>query len=995
MTQYNPVFNPSEYELRDDTSLYFTQEQSEKVLQVEERVSENLNFLAQSLGWSGPNYWDSLATTVSEKRQLLSGTFGVYNSFIIPRIYEIRNWTTEIKNSSGEVIRTIVDAIVVDSLQFLEPGRQTQVARILLGDNVYQIQSVEVEGDKYIISLGELPQSFYDQIAANVPLRVDIPTYRRAPFRRDSVGVSGDASFFCAATGSDLTLYPIWDTTKSFPYKFPILFSGSTYSFNQPVSLQDPGNPTPLAVPVYSPLQELWTLSIPPDLTSDQVGLEANLVWAYSDATTQIDSTLLVKVLPWVDPSDWGDLDVLENFRGVWNNKGGDLPFNLVFDSLSIHGFDESNSVYLPTIERSWAFNDIVNFIYYQKTTVSDLAPGGSSPGDLWWNDTTGALAVWLPGDSGCGEWVEIDYRQEPRQTPAPQVVYPDVATFQANSGLLSVGTVVRIEDVTGLSPSDNVIGVQGTLASPAFLVLHRDTSAPYWTPDEFGYFNLADFEADANQLPFRVPVTLYDSTGLSPQGPGYEVTNLSITITDDYEVLLIKYYTNTTWEVYPDSILKYIAYSALFGGPLQGQMWWDFVHSDPNTRSAAIYYETAWVGVNTHPQSGPPAPALNLGVVLFYCDGQLLTNGVPYTTNDFIFTYTSDPTTGKYDFVYNPRTFVGRSQFPSITISDSLTTTYRADISGLVFSGVTPYMSPNVYNSESTLRVWKSEDLQVAETLEHLAEENYANPLLADLNSGPGPENWEKYFIRLPLEYERNGAVWQKVALTCQSFGYWGSSIEPEHMRCPPEDDLPAIYEELFLYDTPVPDYTYVYSEPYLYSNVAYFNSVETGQYQNSGVYPASDVQFDEFQEAELIEYDPLHNRQADVTSPVTKGYGDWLGEYVNVNPCVPLTGFFTTDLLNGAIEPLAAPVWDASVYKFPPTCDNRPESYTVDANHYKIGYAYFVADASAAEDAFFDLTQEVSWRYPITQPRTPYVTSTRRVKPCNQINECYVCAP
>ena len=978
MTQYNPTFNPAEFELRDYTNPYLTPEQSEKVSEVESRVEENLNFVAQSLGWSGPNYWDSLATTVSEKRQLLSGTFGVYNSFIIPRIYEIRNWTTEIKNSAGEVIRTIVDAIVVDRLQFLEPGRQTQVARILLGDNVYPLQSVEVEGDKYLISIGELTQEFFDQIAANVPLRVDIPTYRPAPFRRESIGVSGDSSFVCAADGTSLILYPGWDSERRFPYRFTILFAGSTYYFNQPVYLGFPqsGSLGQDVIAEYSPVLEQWVLEVPATSQSTENGLEGFLVWPYAGGNSGISATLEVKVQAWIDPSDWGNLNVLENYRGTWNNKGGDLPFNFVFDSLSIHGFDESNSVYLPTVERSWAFNDIVNFIYYQKTTISELAPGGSNPGDLWWNDNTGALAVWLQAGTNCGEWVEIDYRQEPRQTPAPQVVYPDVATFQATSASLSIGTVVRIDDVTGLSPSDNVIGVQGALSSPAFLILHRETSAPYWTPDEFGYLNVGDFEADSELLPFRVPVTLYDATGLAPQGTSYEVSNLSITISGDYEVLLIKYYTNTTWEVYPDSILKYIAYSALFGGPLQGQMWWDFVNSDPDTRSAAIYYETAWVGVNAHPQSGPPGPVLDLGVVLFYCNGSLLQDGIPCITDDFVFTCTGDPLTGKYNFVYTPRTFVGRAQFPTITISDSLTTTYRADITDLVFSGVTYYMSPNVYNAESPLRLWKAQDLQVAETLEHLAEDNYINPLLADLNDGPGPENWEKYFVRLPLEYERNGSVWQKVALTCQDFGYWGSSIEPEQMRCPPEDDLPAIYEELFLYDTPVPDYTYVYSEPYLYSNVAYFNSIEVGQYQNSGVFPASDVQFDEFQEAELIEYDPLHNRQADVTSPVAQGYGNWLGEYVNINPCIPLTGFFTTDLLNGSVDPVTAPVWDASIYKFPPSCENQPESYAVDANHYKVSYSYFIADASTAEDPFFDISQEAAWRYPVTQPKTLYVT-------------------
>jgi hypothetical protein len=194
--------------------------------------------------------------------------------------------------------------------------------------------------------------------------------------------------------------------------------------------------------------------------------------------------------------------------------------------------------------------------------------------------------------------------------------------------------------------------------------------------------------------------------------------------------------------------------------------------------------------------------------------------------------------------------------------------------------------------------------------------------------------------------------------------------------MKCPPEDDLPAIYEELFIYGAPVPDYTYVYSEPYWYSNIGFFNSTETGSYTNAGVFPASDQEFDEFNEAELAEYDPFHNRLVNFDSEIGSGYGDWLGEYVNVNPCIPLTGFFTTDLLNNAIEPIAPPVWDASIYKYPPTCENNAASYNVDANHYKIGYAYFVADASAAEDAFFDISQEAAWRYPVTQPKTLYVT-------------------
>jgi hypothetical protein len=963
MTQLNPVFNVPDFEFRDYTNPWLTSIQSRKVADTEDRVNSQLDFLAQMLGWNGPNYWADLASTVDQKRQLLGGTFGVYNSYVIPRIYEIRNWDNK---------------IVIDRIQFVEPGRPTSVSRIAIGDLVYTLQSVEVEGDKYVISIGELSQEFFDLVESGEPLRADISTYRPAPFYRPAIGASGDYSFVCGYDGASLVLYPSYDTKKQFPIKFPIIFTGATYYFDKPVFVQFPttSSTTSDILPSYDPDLGRWYFSIPANPESADSGIEATLVWPYAGNSGTVSAELEVKVQPWVDPSDWGNIRTLDNFLGVWGNKGGDLPFNFVFDALSIHGFNEQNSVYLPPVEREIEFNEIVNYIYYQKTTVSELAPGNANVGDLWWNDVTGTLSVWFPSESGCGSWVEIDYRQSPRQVPAPQVIYPDVVTFQSQSPSLSVGTIVRVEDITGLSISDNVLGVQGTLTAPAYLILHRDSDSPYWTPDEFGYANVSDFEADASLLPFKTPVKIFDSTGLGPSGTGYKINNLSITISGDYEVLLMKYYTNETWEIYPDSILKYIAQSALFGGPLQGEMWWNFANSDPNTRAAAIYYQSAWVDVNTHPQSGAPAPVLDSDVILFYCDGVLVSEGVPYLTDNYSFTLTFNPASGRYNVSYVPRTFIGQAQLPTITISDSLTTTYRADITDLVFSGITYYMSPNVYDAETPLRIWKAQDLQVAETLSHLAENNFINPLLADLNNGPGPENWEKFFVRLPLDYGRNGEEWQKVALVCQDFAYYGSSVDPEQMRCPPEDDTPAIYEELFLYGDPVPDYTYVYSEPYLYSNIAYFNSVESGQYQNSGVFPASDVEFDEFEEAFITEYDPLHNRQADVTSPVNKGYGNWLGQYVNINPCIPLTGFFTTDLLNRGIEPVAAPVWDASIYRFAPTCENSKASYNVDANHFRIGYAYFVADASAADDAFFDISQEAAWRYPVSQPKTLYLT-------------------
>jgi len=961
MTQYNPTFNTQQFELRNYTNPYLTGAQAIEVSDTENRVSGQLDFIAQMLGWSGPNYWTNLTETVSQKRQLLGGTFGVYNSFIIPRIYEIRNWD---------------NTFVVDRLQFVQPNRQTYVEKVLLGDDTYQLKSVTVEGDKYVVSIGTLPDSFYEQIAANVPLRVDIPTYRPAPFRRPTVGVSGDNTFVCGANGTELILYPGYDTQQRFPYKFPILFAGSVYYFNQPVYLGFPysGSLGQDIVAQYDATIERWYLQIPENAQDTENGIEGFLVWPYAGGNTGVNASVEVKIQSWVDPSDWGSENVLENFRGVWNNKGGDLPYNFVFDSLSIHGYNEKQSLYLETITRTTPFNDLVTLVYAQQTPIVELPPGVPQEGDLWWNSDTGALSTWVPSNDGCSAWVEVDYRNQPTAS-VPSYVYPDVTSFAASSGSLTIGVTVEILDITGLSIANNVLGVQGTLASPGSLTLYRQDSSPYWTPVEFRYADVTDFNTDALLLPYQVPVTIFNSNGLVPNGTNYNISNLDVNITGDYEALITKYYTNANWEISSNSILQYIANSALYGSPLQGEMWWDFNNPDPDTRFAGIYYQSAWVGVNTHPVGGPFATPLDMDVVLFYCDGVPLSDGIPYTSDTYTFTYTSNTATGEYSFTYTPRTFLGRAQLPVVTISDAITTAYSLDISSTVFSGVQYDMSPNVYDAESPLRVWKTQALQAAETVAHLAENNYINPLLADLNEGPGPENWEKYFIRLPLDYQRNGSVWQKTALICQDLGYWGSTLEPEQMRCPPEDDLPAIYEELFLYDTPVPDYTYVYCEPYLYSNLAYFDTGEVGNYRNAGVFPATDIQFDDFTEAALIEYQPLHSRQANVTSPVAQGYGNWLGDYVNVNPCVGLTGFYTTDLLNNGIEPVAAPVWDASIYRFAPTCASQPESYAVDTNHYKISYSYFVADASASEDPFFDIQQEVSWRYPETQPKTGYL--------------------
>jgi hypothetical protein len=263
--------------------------------------------------------------------------------------------------------------------------------------------------------------------------------------------------------------------------------------------------------------------------------------------------------------------------------------------------------------------------------------------------------------------------------------------------------------------------------------------------------------------------------------------------------------------------------------------------------------------------------------------------------------------------------------------------------------------MSPNVYDSETLLRLWKSEPLHVINSTNELELLRNSNPLRADVNQGPGDINWERYFVRLPPAYGRNEKEWQKVNLICQNFGYWGSSISPERMSCPPQLSEPRVYEQVVLYGERVDSPSYLYSEPYLFSDVLYdFENPE--DYNNSEVAPGYDRPYDDFEEAELVNYDLLHSRTANTSSPQDTSYGDWEGMYFRSSACSSLSGFVVNDLEDGSLEPLPAPVWDASVYKCPPLCKERKASSTVDSNHFKVGYSFFAADLSAAEEGFFD---------------------------------------
>jgi hypothetical protein len=960
MTNYTATFDPAQFEYTGLKNFYLSPSQTEQVDVTIARVEGQLDWVAQMLGWNGPNYWTNLPTTVNQKRQLLGGSFGVYNGYIFPVVREVRNWSNEV----------IVNA---------DP-QLNGVQTFYLGDIVLELQELTVEGDKYVLSFGALSDNFYAQIAAGEQLKARSNSLLPAPFSRTEPGVAANQDFHCGLKDGALCLYPLSDVQETQPYVFNTLVQGATYFFDQCVYLAAAGTTTQVVTASYSEDRQLWYFTVPTLFSENQLGGVANLVWSYADPDSYSPAVLTVNVKRWVDPSDWKFDDVVNYYTGTWGNKGGALPFNFVLDSLSIHGFNERTSIQTDPIQRAVSFDTLLNFVYSQQSSVDPNGPAGPQTDDVWWNPSNGCFSVWR-GES----WQGVTYSDALPNGLQCDIIYSDSVDFLANGPDVEPGTLVQVFNANGLTFSDPVLGLQGTLAGNGVLYTYFDETQNCWIPVRFLYQNESVFDTDAAALPFGVEIVILNANLLSPSGVNYEIDNLGLTIGEDLPVLLRREDRNV-WRLSPFNGMKYIGKTRLYESlvnptPVSGELYWNYEEDQSIARRASIFYYNRWekvedewvlmgdwVDLNSGYQVDAPEQYLNFGAISVYCDGEMFPNGGGTIVRDsFTLTLEMDAETGNFIFTYTPGTFESGVNFPSVTISDSLVYGFTHDITDLVFSGVTHYMSPNVADSETLLRLWKAQQLCAAGTLQHLAEDNYINPLVADQNNGPGSPNWDRFFLRLPPSYTRNGTAWQKVNLVCTNFAYYGSNVAPDKTICPGTIALPEVYEAAYLFGTS-PETRLIYSEPYLYSDVAFSSVAISEAFENSGVYPTQDVLADDYYEAKLVTYEPLHVRQV-------REDGDWEGVYLRENEEHSLSGFTTNDVADESLIPTEAPVWDASIYKLPPSCVVAGNTFDVDANQFKIGYAYFAADLSAAEDGFFDIGQESAWFDPQNLQRTLYV--------------------
>ena len=268
----------------------------------------------------------------------------------------------------------------------------------------------------------------------------------------------------------------------------------------------------------------------------------------------------------------------------------------------------------------------------------------------------------------------------------------------------------------------------------------------------------------------------------------------------------------------------------------------------------------------------------------------------------------------------------------------------------------------PSVNNSFYPLRTWKNQVLtQTDEVPTRKGHHEFRNFLLADINSGPEPEDSYRSFVRLPAEYSRDGKEWGRATQICNNQVYFSAPKRPSEVDMRGEKYSPRNYEQLYRKGKLVDD-VLIYHEDYLYSE-AYDDFSEASQ----GAFQSAVISFERpspipYFYGTVSDYDHLSQRR--VSSD-----GEWLGKYYRVGVSQEPTGHIETDVLSGhliEVEKADAPVYDESSLKRP-NISLPEENPLVKESNYLVGYAYFSADISASEEAIFDPEKTQCWRSPL----------------------------
>lgn len=282
----SPVFDKEQYELRGHVPTPMTDGQKTVLDQVLSRVNGQLDWNAQLLGFSGTSYWGKripttdgsykwkgLPETVSEKRAVQTGAFGVYNK-----------------------------------------------------DKQY--------------------------------------SERPAPFNRSEVRASADLTFDIFEESGVTKVVPFGVPRGVLYEENPRLIVGGQYTFNALVDVESNTGTTEWLYVVQDLDQGITSVRLL------GTGAESEAIFVKIQGSEA--EPFLFFLATWEDVSDWTSEQILNQFIGVWGNKGSAVASHFLFDALDVHGFDEEQGLSLDNI-----FDDIT---IAGLLDLVGLVPGPATP---------------------------------------------------------------------------------------------------------------------------------------------------------------------------------------------------------------------------------------------------------------------------------------------------------------------------------------------------------------------------------------------------------------------------------------------------------------------------------------------------------------------------------------------------------------------------------------------------------------------------------------
>jgi hypothetical protein len=944
-----PTFDIEQYELRGELPKVYTPEQQRKLNEVLARVNGQIDWTAQLLGFSGtkvwgrPNPradgkydWTGLPSTMNEKRQMQVGAFGVYNK-----------------------------------------------------DQDYE----------------EWP----------------------SPFNRSEIKASGDARVHVFERDGHVILSPLGQGEEIDFMRDPVFFVGGSYVFDREVELAVTGVPTEdfAETETFYVSDQIWTRATIKD-TSET--LTISIVGSKAAGAPAI-------VLDWEDISDWNVPRIPEQFLGIWGNKGASLSFDHAFDALDLHGFDEQFGLKLIDFKTCFTLTELLERVGLEPTEwtpyafdnlgikVGDCTISYPRPpydvGDLYdngdWDDPVPPQDLLDGGDFDAlpplseiaeegiyerviGEDVVIlpnDFEFFKCDLDCGYVVSLTQNKTEIEScpkGEVCPGTPEYIPGISNICIQYEVIDTCSIAQKPCIEWVFDPTldnglyEAAYFLPTNPGPWATAN-DGEYDEVP-----TCYDGISIGASDCDYgEWCGFDDGIFDEKF-----YYLDEDDDPEQIEIICAADEPAGICDPVDGGLL--TVFGPPNYEDCDCSVECCLVDNGLYNPNLVPPAFLGLGDGTGIIDGGI-TEGqcVIYDNNEYEFSgeVSCDLDNGLLEDPVSS-TFADSTNYDRI-LTECIPCTDDDDLVivpcptdpiyvslNSVFGETRYEMLPTIRNSLTPLRVWKSRVLTVADELPP-SDTEYWNFLIADENKGPEPENSFRYFIRLPLEYTRNGKEWNRAVAVSNNLGYFSAPPNLSQTEADPPNLRPPLYSAEY-WRKDVVDYIVFYDEDYLVSTRRDdFSMLQEGFTDSAVTYEADE--FIPYMFAELSEYDPY-----DLRAPNEDG--SWKGHYYKKGVLGGRTGFIETDLANDNIRQVEddlRPIYDKSYIELPNV--EFPDAVDQAAlKNYVVSYAYFVADFSAADDPVFDPEKPHCWRSPAVSCGEHPGGSDDCVPTCYSTNTAYL---